>query len=75
MTERRARYMRKKEIEKRNIQKKIFRWVMAFPLIALAELVAATFILYCKGSAEIRWIEMLVIILAGTAPAMYIDKI
>ena len=57
------------------MQKKAFRIVAGFLLIAVAEIAAAAFIMYCKCSAEVRGIEILFIILAGTAPAMLFEKI
>ena len=56
------------------MQKKAFRIVAGFLLIAVAEIAAAAFIMYCKNSAEVRGIEILFIILAGTAPAMLFEK-
>ncbi len=75
MTERRARLQRKREVRKRNMCKKAFRIVAGFLLIALCEIAAAAFILYCKGSADIRGLELLVIILAGASAAMIFEKV
>ena len=75
MTARQARLQRQRNIKKRNMQKKAFRIVAGFLLIAAAEIAAAAFIMYCKNSPEVRGIEILFIILAGTAPAMLFEKI
>ena len=75
MTTRQARLKRQRGIRRRNMQKKAFRIVAGFLLIAVAEIAAAAFIMYCKNSAEVRGIEILLIILAGTAPAMLFEKI
>ena len=75
MTTRQARLKRQRGIRRRNMQKKAFRIVAGFLLIAVAEIAAAAFIMYCKNSAEVRGIEILFIILAGTAPAMLFEKI
>lgn len=75
MTVRQARLQRQRNIKKRNMQKKAFRIVTGFLLIAAAEIAAAAFIMYCKNSTEVRGIEILFIILAGTAPAMLFEKI
>ena len=75
MTARQARLKRQRGIRRRNMQKKAFRIVAGFLLIAVAEIAAAAFIMYCKNSAEVRGIEILFIILAGTAPAMLFEKI
>ena len=75
MTVRQARLQRQRNIKKRNMQKKAFTIVTGFLLIAAAEIAAAAFIMYCKNSTEVRGIEILFIILAGTAPAMLFEKI
>ena len=75
MTERRARLQRKREIKKRNMTKKVFRIIAGFLLIALFEIAAAAFIMYCKESAEVRGFEILFIILAGAVPAMLFEKV
>ena len=75
MTERRARLQRKREIKKRNMAKRAFRIVAGLLLIAVAEVAAASFIMYCKESADIRGFEFLFIILAGAVPAMFFEKV
>jgi hypothetical protein len=55
--------------------KKVFRIVVGFLLIALFEVAAASFILYCKESADVRGFEILFIILAGSVPAMLFEKV
>lgn len=75
MTERRARLQRKREVRKRNMTKKVFRIIAGFLLIALFEIAAAAFIMYCKESAEVRGFEILFIILAGAVPAMFFEKV
>ena len=75
MTVRQARLQRQRNIKKRNMLKKAFRFVTGFLLIAAAEIAAAAFIMYCKNSTEVRGIEILFIILAGTAPAMLFEKV
>lgn len=75
MTVRQARLQRQRNIKKRNMQKKAFRIVAGFLLIAVAEIAAAAFIAYCKNSAEVRGLEILFILLAGSASAMIFEKV